>query len=213
MQVARPSTGLLLEHCNDVHSLHVSVALSYLLGCHGALIAFFRRHVRQREALYQRGSIDADTLIRSVASSLAACSTPTRWRRDGRSFRHRSTSVAKISRQAYPYQSQGCPPIRLEPGAAWRELEQRHQELPDGEPQQQRPRQPQRQHRLPPAEHTAGARAQGSRSLGACLTPCPGGTSCAGDRRTNSVYLRRVVGPVGTTPAAGRRSTLSAYWL
>ncbi len=38
---------------------------------------------------------------------------------------------------------------RPEPGAPWRQLEQRRCELPDGEPQQQRSREPQHEQRLP----------------------------------------------------------------
>ena len=48
---------------------------------------------------------------------------------------------------------------RLEPRESGRQLEQQRDQLPDGEPQQQQPDQPEQQHRVPrrPAPSSTGA--------------------------------------------------------
>lgn len=100
----------------------------------------FRREVHRLEREYDEDRIDEPSLQRRVTALVAFARSA-----DVASWRWRSRVVGSS-----PVGGHG-----LGPGASRRELEQQRQELPLGEPQQGRARQPQPEQRIPPGRSSA----------------------------------------------------------
>ena len=141
-----------------------------------------RRLLLRREGQYARGEITGEQLQACVRSM----DGPRRYLGFGPSIGARRKS----------YNQFGTAETRLEPGEPGRELEERRRvELPGVEPEQQRPRQPQRQHGFSSREHS--------------YSPCPGRKGQTGGK---DIGLSHPPHPVsreaGTKPTAAPRPVI-----